>query len=127
MPALCFSKLSVLVVLRRLFHAENRIKLLLVDVTMLVVAAWGFAAVISLSVACSPQYLVGSGECPNQLGRMKGVMIAEITTEIWLFALSPLFLYSLDVALKTKALVMLAFSFRILQVFPFAISSGDFY
>lgn len=40
-------------------------------------------------------------------------MITEIITEAVIIVLSPLFLYSFDIALKTKLLVMSAFSFRL--------------
>lgn len=113
-PALCLSKISVLIVVRYLFHYESRRKLLLIDVTILVVAVWGVAATIALSAGCSPQYLVENGQCPNWVGRIRGVMITEIFTEIWAFALLPLLLHSFDIALKTKVLVMSAFSFRLL-------------
>ena len=113
MPALCLSKLSVLVVLRRLFHHENARKLLIVDATILWVAAWGFVATITLSVGCSPLYLTENGQCPHLVGRMRGVMLTEIITEFWLFFLCPLFLYSFDIAFKTKLLVMSAFLCRL--------------
>ncbi|KAH7304659.1 hypothetical protein BKA65DRAFT_544142 [Rhexocercosporidium sp. MPI-PUGE-AT-0058] len=113
LPTLCFSKISVLIVVRHLFHYESRRKLLLIDATILGVAAWGFAATTALSANCSPQYLVEIGFCPNQIGRLRGLMITEILTEVVVFVLSPSFLYSFDIAPGTKMLVVSAFSFRL--------------
>lgn len=112
-PTLCLSKISVLLVLRHLFHYERRRKLLIIDLSMLAVAVWGFAATIVLSTGCSPNYLLGDGQCSSNAGRIRGVMITEIITEAVIIVLSPLFLYSFDIALKTKLLVMSAFSFRL--------------
>lgn len=67
--SLCLSKLSVLLVIRSLFCWEKRRKTLLTDVTILVVTLWGFAAALTLSVRCSPDYVLGGGEaqCPNHV------------------------------------------------------------
>lgn len=112
-PTLCLSKISVLLVIRHLFHYESRRRLLMIDFSMLVVAAWGFAATIAISAGCSPKYLLGNGQCSTNVGRLRGVMITEMVTEVVVIALSPLFLCSFDIALKTKLLVVSAFSFRL--------------
>lgn len=89
----------------------------MIDFSMLVVAAWGFAATIAISAGCSPKYLLGNGQCSTNVGRLRGVMITEMVTEVVVIALSPLFLCSFDIALKTKLLVVSAFSFRLPWVY----------
>lgn len=114
-PTLCLSKISVLMVLRSLFHWETRRRLLSIDITIFIVAVWGCASTLALSIDCSPDYLLGpeNGTCSNNIARIQAVMIVEIITEFTIFALSPVFLYTFEIALNTKMLVVSAFMFRL--------------
>jgi hypothetical protein len=96
-----------------LFHYESKRKLLVIDFAIAVVTLWGLVATIALVANCSPYYLLGTSQCPHHPRRIKGVLVTEIFTEAVVFILSPLFLYSFDVALNTKMLVVTAFSFRL--------------
>ena len=97
---------------------------------ILVVALWGFAAVLTLSVRCSPDYVLGRGEaqCPNhvrpslyrrgfadsqQLVRLRAIMVADILAESAIFVLPPVFLNGLSMSTWKKHLVVIAFSSRL--------------
>ncbi len=105
----------MLLVIRSLFIWETRRKLLLIDMTILIVAMWGVVSVLILSIDCSPEYILGSenGECANHIARIRVVMISEMITEFCVFMLPLIFLGSFDIALRTKVVVVYAFAFRL--------------
>ena len=59
MITLALSKISVLFVIRSLFIWEQRRKVLLIDISLVVIAIWGIAATLLLSAGCSPDYVLG--------------------------------------------------------------------
>jgi hypothetical protein len=128
--SLCLSKLSVLLVIRSLFSWEKKRKTLVTYVTIVVVALWGFAAALTLSVRCSSDYVLGGGEakCFNHVGpslycrgfadsqqlvRLRAIMVVDIITESAIFVLVPIFLSRLNMATRKKYLVVIAFSSRL--------------
>lgn len=113
--SLFLSKLSVLLVIRSLFSWERRRKKLATHLAILVVALWGFAAALTLSVRCSPDYVLGRGEaqCLNHLVRLKAIMVVDILTESAIFVLPLVFLNGLHMATRKKNLVVIAFSSRL--------------
>ncbi|KAH8750657.1 hypothetical protein BGZ57DRAFT_120495 [Hyaloscypha finlandica] len=113
--SLFLSKLSVLLVIRSLFSWERRRKTLATHVTILVVTLWGFAAALTLSVRCSPDYVLGRGEaqCLNHLVRLRAIMVVDILTESAIFVLPLVFLNGLHMATRKKNLVIIAFSSRL--------------
>jgi hypothetical protein len=115
MPVLCFSKISVLLVIRSLFIWETRRKLVFIDTTILIVAMWGAVSVLILSLDCSPNHILGpeDGGCAIYVARIRLVMISEIITEFAVFMLPPFFLMTFDIALRTKMFVVSAFAFRL--------------
>ncbi|KAN0095801.1 hypothetical protein V8E51_016512 [Hyaloscypha variabilis] len=113
--SLCLSKLSVLFVIRSLFSWEKKRKTLVTYVTIVVVALWGFAAALTLSVRCSSDYVLGGGEakCFNHLVRLRAIMVVDIITESAIFVLPPILLSRLNMATRKKYLVVIAFSSRL--------------
>jgi hypothetical protein len=66
---LALSKISVLLLIRSFFTWERRQKLLLIDISIVVVAIWGIAAALSLAVECSPDYCVQHVRASQYFGR----------------------------------------------------------
>ncbi|KUJ13767.1 uncharacterized protein LY89DRAFT_720987 [Mollisia scopiformis] len=113
--SLCFSKLSILLLTRSLFHWEKRRKILIIDATIVLVIIWGLGATLALSIDCSPHTMLGRGltQCSGHVLRLRIVMIIDIITECIIFGIPILFLYAVKVANGTKLLVIAAFAFRL--------------
>lgn len=115
LASLCFSKLSILLIIRSIFYWDSRRKRLIIDGTITLVILWGLGAILSLSLECSPGYVLGKNldQCPGHTIRIRAVMIIDIATECLIFALVPLFLYILQITHGTRWLVITAFAFRL--------------
>ncbi|CZR58631.1 uncharacterized protein PAC_08523 [Phialocephala subalpina] len=115
LPALCFSKFSMLLLMRSLFFWESRKKTLAIELAMILVILWGIGATLAVSIKCSPYYVLGNevDQCPKHVLRLQLVMITDIAIESLIFCLPPLFLYTFEIAKSKKWLVILAFAFRL--------------
>ncbi|KAE8449035.1 hypothetical protein EG329_008623 [Mollisiaceae sp. DMI_Dod_QoI] len=114
-PLLCFSKVSILLIIRSLFFWESRRKKLLIDSAIVFVIVWGLGATLGLSISCSPYYVLGDNlnQCSGHVLRLRIVMILDIVTECIIFGLPQLFLYTFEIDNSKKLLVIAAFAFRL--------------
>lgn len=113
--SLCFSKLSILLIIRSLFYWDSNRKRIITDATIILVILWGLGAALAVSIECSPEYMLGHDiqQCSGHFLRVRVIMIADISTECLIFGLVPFFLYFLDIANGTKLLVITAFALRL--------------
>ncbi|PVI00586.1 hypothetical protein DM02DRAFT_614240 [Periconia macrospinosa] len=115
--ALTFSKLSTIVFIQSIFDYIKDI-LLVSNVMIGIVTAWGLAAALSVSIGCSPDHILVEENlrCINDVTRLKAITIVDATSEIAMIFLPVVPLLRLQMPRKTKFLVMLAFSTRIPNV-----------
>lgn len=115
LPALCFSKLSILLLMRSLFFWESRKKTLAIELAMTLVILWGIGATLAISINCSPYSVLGTevDKCPGHVLRLRLIMITDIIVECMIFCLPPLFLFTFEIAKSKKWLVISAFTFRL--------------
>ena len=115
--ALTFSKLSSIVFIQSIFDYIKDI-LLISNVMMGIVTAWGLAAALTVSIGCSPDHILVEENlhCINDVTRLKAITIVDATSEIAMIFLPVVPLLRLQMPRKTKFLVMLAFSTRIPNV-----------
>lgn len=114
--ALCLSKCSLLLTIRALFTYDFKRQWWASNVAIAIICAWGAASALTISVDCSPNYIVlgqQNVECANHVTRLLAIFISEIMLECAIVIIPALFLISINMAWSEKILVIIAFAFRL--------------
>ncbi|KAH8708381.1 hypothetical protein GQ44DRAFT_691168 [Phaeosphaeriaceae sp. PMI808] len=114
--ALCLSKCSLLLTIRALFTYELKRQWWASNIAIAVICAWGAASALTISVDCSPNYIVlgqQNVECANHVTRLLAIFISEVMLECVIVILPAIFLTSISMRCNEKVLVIVAFAFRL--------------
>ncbi|KAF2713002.1 hypothetical protein K504DRAFT_461591 [Pleomassaria siparia CBS 279.74] len=117
--ALGISKCSVLMFVRGIFDHSTRV-VLVVHVTIGIVVAWGLAGALAVSVGTSPDKIADGlnfAHATNDILRLKVITIIDIVTEIVILLLPIVPLFKIQMSWQRKLIVIIAFSFRILNIY----------
>ena len=133
--ALCSSKCSVIILIRRVFTRDMKKIWWTCNTAICVAVAWGLLATITISAGCSPDGVLEKdrfAKCPNyvrdlilltsttltitnyfQAARWKLIFILDALTELGIVVLIFCFVLNLHMHLSNKLAVTSAFAFRL--------------
>ena len=117
MSALCLAKVSVLLLLQRLAVDKTHKKIALY--TIGVVALWAAAGIIVLAARCGatfPWNITSTGRCINLRTFWIGMAPVDVLSELVIILIPILMMIPVQVAVSKKAVIIVAFLFRILVV-----------
>lgn len=113
---LCLAKCSVVLLIQRVFTRDMKVMWWVCNILVGAVIAWGIASMIAISVGCSPSTHVPSAAqttCIGWILRYKLVVAFDVITEVLLVVLPIYLVWSVQMGVKFKLRVVLAFSFRL--------------
>ncbi|MCJ1377796.1 hypothetical protein MMC17_000892 [Xylographa soralifera] len=112
-PGLCFSKLSVLAMIRTITPARRN-RLLVYGLTVTVIA-WALTAEFAAAFQCQAQspFDYVTGTCFNRTALMNYLEITNIITDVALIALPFFIIWNVKTSVTRKASVLLVFALRI--------------
>ncbi|KAF2192178.1 hypothetical protein K469DRAFT_620199 [Zopfia rhizophila CBS 207.26] len=114
--ALCLSKCSLVLTIRALFTRDLKTQWQVSNIAIGTICAWGAASALTISVDCSPNYVVlgqQNVKCANHVIRLRAIFISDVMLECAIVILPALFLISVSMAWNRKLLVTVAFAFRL--------------
>ena len=117
MAALCLAKVSVLLLLRRL--AADRLHKKIALYTIGVVCLWALAGIVVLAVRCGatlPWNIKSTDQCVNLHTFWIGMAPIDVGSEAVIIIIPLLMMIPVQVATSKKAVVVVAFLFRVLVI-----------
>lgn len=114
--ALCSSKCSVIILIRRVFTREMKKIWWTCNIAICVAVAWGLLAIITISAGCSPDGVLEKdrfAKCPNYAARWKLTFILDALSELGIVVLIFFFVLNLQMHFSDKLAVISAFAFRL--------------
>lgn len=121
---LALSKCGTLLFLRQIFSQDMRRAWIACNIVVSIAIMWGFAAILAVSVRCSPSHVwldQGNNHCSNDVLRVKIITIFDVITDCIITALPAYLIWKINMPIKRKFMVLLAFSSR-LPVIAFSIA-----
>lgn len=114
--ALCFSKCSIILLIRRVFTRDLAQFWLICNILMVFSAAWAVTSIILVTAGCSSSTYIpptSGNSCAGLAVRWDVVVALDVFTEFVMIVLPIYFLWSLQMAWNLKARVVIAFAFRL--------------
>lgn len=111
--ALGLSKCSVIALIMRLTSNRQHLVVLYINIGAAVV--WALSSFLLITIACSPAqpFRDLASQCSGLFARWQYVCALDIITEISIFAMSIYLVFGLQMAIRMKAMVVLAFALRL--------------
>ncbi|KAF2689937.1 hypothetical protein K458DRAFT_474325 [Lentithecium fluviatile CBS 122367] len=113
---LCLAKCSVVLLMHRVFSSNSGWKVWLRVAIVLLSLAWGIAGMALVSIGCRADTVLtrkGVSECPGQIARWRIITIADMSTDTLICLLPVALTWPLQMPVKKKVQVVIAFSFRL--------------
>ncbi|KAH7126564.1 hypothetical protein B0J11DRAFT_459762, partial [Dendryphion nanum] len=121
--SLGLTKCSVISLIRRVFTRDMMHSWLICDIILGFVCIWTIASTVVVSAGCNLSNYIppdGNRTCSGFTTRWLVVTTLDVVSELLLFVLPIYFLWTLQMSIRLKARVVIAFSFR-LPITAFAI------
>lgn len=109
------SKLSALFLIRRLLP-QNCIRLYICNIGLVLVVLWGVMAILTTNANCTPSHMLlatKQNSCKNLNIRISVAMTLSCATELGVLSLAAVFLGQMQVEVKQRKWVVLAFLLRV--------------
>ncbi|KAH6643425.1 hypothetical protein BKA67DRAFT_632884 [Truncatella angustata] len=123
------AKCSIIALMLRIFATEKWNNWAACVAPLVLCVLWCIGSIIALSINCDSDTLLTTDNprrCPAQFERWRGITITDIVTEILIFLLPIALMWPLNMTMKRKFQVSLAFSFRFIVVIFSALHLAHF-
>ncbi|OAA69825.1 hypothetical protein ISF_03095 [Cordyceps fumosorosea ARSEF 2679] len=119
--ALCPAKASMSLLISRVSRQAADKHLLATRIVTAIILAWGLASIFIVAFQCGsarPWDLSAPGHCPNLFPRWLVVEVLSLVIELLISGLAFSLVLDLDMAVRTKLIVIFAFSAQLLVAIP---------
>ncbi|KAK2877815.1 hypothetical protein FQN49_001172 [Arthroderma sp. PD_2] len=114
---LLLAKVSVVLLIRRLFSPDMRTHILACNATLGVCILWGVGSLLGALINCTPVSMMGfTRGCSNMVVRWQVIGALDAFTELLIFGMAILVVWGIQMGSSRKARVLMAFVPRLVVV-----------